>query len=126
MASINKTKEGNWQAVVRRKSIKQIKTFNLKIDAERWAREIESEIDKGIFTSRSEAESTTFAKACERYEKDVLPKLKGIATDKSRLKTLVIHFGKLNLLQLNGTRLASFRDARLTVITIVFRHANSE
>jgi integrase len=51
------------------------KTFDTKLEAEKWAREIESEMDRGVFVSRSEAESTTLFDAIERYIEDYIPNL---------------------------------------------------
>jgi integrase len=51
------------------------KTFETRADAERWAREIESEMDRGIYVSRSEAESTTLAEALDRYMEEHIPRL---------------------------------------------------
>ena len=53
------TGTGNWQAQVRRRGIKPVtKTFKTKLEASRWARLLESEIDRGVFLDRSEAERT--------------------------------------------------------------------
>ncbi|MDR6379653.1 hypothetical protein J2802_000055 [Paraburkholderia caribensis] len=52
MASITRRRDLQWQARVRRKSYPvQIKTFNTRAEAEAWARQIESEIDRGVFVS---------------------------------------------------------------------------
>jgi len=48
MASIIKTKEGNFRALVRRKGHKAMcKTFKTKTEAERWARQTEAAIEAG-------------------------------------------------------------------------------
>ena len=39
----------------------QVRTFSLKHDAERWARSIESDIDRGQFTNVSVAQQTTLS-----------------------------------------------------------------
>ena len=55
-----------WQAqIIRRRYERQYRTFDTK--AEAWAAIIESEIARGVFVSRSEAESTTLAEALARY-----------------------------------------------------------
>jgi len=60
MATINKRGKHQWQAKTRRKGHPvQSKTFERKIDAEQWARDIENEMDRGVFVSRKEAENTT-------------------------------------------------------------------
>ena len=70
MASIRKRGELQWQAEIRRKGFPdQRKTLNTRAEAEAWARQIENEMDRGIFVSRAEAESTTLSAALERYER---------------------------------------------------------
>jgi hypothetical protein len=49
------------------------KTFQAKQDAERWARQVESDMDKGSFSSSILAERTTFKEVVERYIKEVTP-----------------------------------------------------
>jgi hypothetical protein len=57
MATIRSRGEYQWEAQIRRKGYPaQRKTFETKADAQAWARMIESEIDRGIFVSRVEAE----------------------------------------------------------------------
>lgn len=47
-----RNRSGKWQArVVRKGHIPVTKTFLAKQDAERWARQVESAMDKGIFSS---------------------------------------------------------------------------
>lgn len=49
MATISKRGKHQWQAKVRRKGYPaQSKTFERKIDAELWARDIEDETDRGL------------------------------------------------------------------------------
>ncbi|EFL52144.1 integrase family protein [Solidesulfovibrio fructosivorans JJ]] len=66
----------SWEVRIRRKGWPvTCRTFDTKFDAEKWAREIESEMDRGVFVSRAEAEATTLAEALDRYETDYLPRL---------------------------------------------------
>ena len=74
MASI--IKRGSYQYLVRirRKGWPvQSKTFETKEAAEAWAAEVESEIHKGTFVSRKEAESTTLTEALKRYLQEITP-----------------------------------------------------
>ena len=52
MATLRKRSNGHWQARVRKTNQSISKTFINKVDAERWAKQIEVEIQKGsvIFT----------------------------------------------------------------------------
>ncbi len=68
MATIRKLR-GRWQASVRRKGSKpQAKSFDKKCDAERWARDLENEIDRrGFVPDTKPAESMTLADLMKRY-----------------------------------------------------------
>ena len=67
------TKRGRyWRAQIRRLGFPpQHKSFDTHVEADAWARVVESEMDRGIFASRVEAERTTLAKALERYKTDI-------------------------------------------------------
>lgn len=117
MATIRKKGEYQWHVQVRRKHITETKTFTTKADAEAWSRDVEGRIDRGVYISRVESENTTVADACERYQREVLPRLKGHATDASRLKTIKNKLGKLSIAAVNSTVLARFRDERLQTLS---------
>lgn len=85
MATIKNRGEYQWEAQIRRKGYPaQRKTFETKADAQAWARMIESEIDRGIFVSRVEAERTAFHELIDRYISEVAPKHKGGSTPLAR------------------------------------------
>lgn len=65
----------------------QIKMFNTRAEAEAWTRQVESEIDRGVFVSRAEAESTTLCEALDRYDREIVFLKKGKAQEISLLKT---------------------------------------
>jgi hypothetical protein len=59
MATIRNRGEYPREVQIRRKGYPaQRKTFETKADARAWARMIESEMDRGVFVSRAEAERT--------------------------------------------------------------------
>ena len=59
IATIRNRGEYQWEAQIRRKGYPaQRKTCETKADAQAWARLIESEMDRGVFVSRAEAERT--------------------------------------------------------------------
>ena len=61
-----------WQAqIIRRGHESQYKTLDTKAEAEAWARQIEGEMDRGVFVSRAEAEATTLREALDRYAHEV-------------------------------------------------------
>ena len=53
-------RSGSWRAIVKRKGFDRItQTFDTKATAEAWARQIEAEMDRGVYFSRKEAEATS-------------------------------------------------------------------
>lgn len=115
MASIRKRGEFQWFAEVRRQGHPaQRKTCNTRAEAEAWARSIESEMDRGVFVSRAEAESTTLHEALERYEREVSKKKKGHVQEKYRIASWQAHaLAKRFLASLRGSDFAKYRDERL-------------
>ena len=113
-----RNRSGKWQArVVRKGHAPLTKTFRAKQDAERWARQVESAMDKGIFSSPALAEKTTFKEVVERYIKDVTPTMRSVLEDTFRLRTLSKHpLCKLSMAALTPTRIAEYRDERLKTV----------
>lgn len=114
MASIRKHGNG-WQARIRRAGFPdEIKTFTSKAGAERWARAIEGEMDRGKFVSRFEAEKTTFGEIIQRYMDNVTPQKRGCLEETIRLKATLRHrIAKLSMANLTPQALAEYRDDRL-------------
>lgn len=116
MASI--TKRGKfWRAqVVRRGYPPQYRTFDLRADAEAWARTLETEMDRGVFVSRAEAERTTLAEALGRYKAEISAQKTHPAQDYQRirhwLKQDLAHYFLANL---RGADFARYRDQRLAM-----------
>lgn len=61
----------------------QYGTFDTKSRCELWAREVEAEIDRGAFVSRTEAEQTTLGDALERYLVEVSAQKRGAKSERS-------------------------------------------
>ena len=86
MATIRRRGPHQWHAQVRRLGWpSQTKTFDTKAEAEAWAAMIESEMNRGVWLDRSEAEITTLQTLLDRYEAEVMPALKGAVREKSVL-----------------------------------------
>ena len=78
-----------YQAHIRRRGWPaQVRTFNSKAKARVWARQIEEEMDRGVFVSRVEAETTTLGEALERYSKEITSRKKGAVSELSRIRNL--------------------------------------
>ncbi len=114
MASIINRGPYQWRVVIRRKGWQtQSKTFNTRADAERWARMIENEQDRGVFVSHGEAERTTLAEAIDRYLREITPTKKSAYTEKRRLSVWLRNpLAKRTLANLRGTDFAQYRDTR--------------
>ena len=108
-------RSGAWEASIEKKGFPRIsRTFDTKGEAETWAATVESEIGRGVFVSRKEAENTTLAEALDRYEREVSSEKKGKRREKSRIDRWRIHpVGKRPLAQIQGKDIAAYRDARL-------------
>jgi integrase len=118
MASLRQHGKG-WQARVRRQGYPDItKSFQSRQDAERWARALESEIDKGQFVSIGEAQRSTLGELIERYLVEVTPKMKGAVEDTIRLKAIMRRpIAKWSMANLSASRIATYRDERLKEVS---------
>ena len=116
MAYFKQLKTKYWQVQIRRYGVKpETKTFPTRDEAKIWARLIESEIDRGIYVSRYEAEHITFSELVHRYQKEVTPTKKSASREISRLKCLDKFFGEVTLARINSEMVARFRDERLSL-----------
>lgn len=87
MATYRRRGRYSWEAQVRRRGWpSQTKTFDTKAEAEAWAAMIESEMNRGVWLDRSEAEATTLGALLDRYETEVVPALKGAIRERSVLR----------------------------------------
>jgi len=113
-----RNRSGKWQARVQIQGHAALsKTFINKVDAERWAKQIEVEMQKGSYTNLVLAERTTFAEIIERYISEVLPTMRGGKADYIRLKALARRpIAKLNMVALTPQKIAQHRDERLKEI----------
>ena len=119
MASIYKRGPYQWQALIRRKGHPvQAKTFNTRAEAEAWVSTIESEMVRGVFVSRKEAESTTLSEALDRYAQEVSSKKKGAYQESRRIENLKKHkLSQRFLASIQGKDIAGYRDERLKNIS---------
>ncbi|MCL2524886.1 MAG: site-specific integrase [Betaproteobacteria bacterium] len=140
MATFRKRGQYQWEAQVRRRGYPaQSKTFNTKAEAEAWAKTIESEMSRGIWVSRREAEATTLYEALERYEREITSTKKGAVQETYLLKLWrVIDLARRPLATIRSADVAKLRDEwlkdykpatvlrRLAVLSHVFTIARKE
>jgi integrase len=117
MATISNRKN-KWQARVRRNGQPSItKTFLIKQDAEKWARSIEIEIDRGTYINTDYAQKTLFKEILRKYLDDVAPQMRSADNQSIRVKKLMKHpIAEVNMAQLSPKHMADYRDERLKVI----------
>ena len=115
MASIYRRGPFQWQVLIRRKGYPtQAKVFETKAEAEAWSKITESEMVRGVFVSRKEAENTTLAEALDRYEEEVSQGKKGYSKEKDKIAHWRKSFlGSLFLGTIRSSDLSKWRDERL-------------
>ena len=118
MASI-RNRSGVWQAHITRKDQASLsKSFTTRNDTERWARQIETQIDQGCFVSVKQDERTTLGELVGRYRAEVTPQMKSAVADSIKLLALMRNpLCKITMIALTPAQLAKFRDQ--TVISRV-------
>jgi integrase len=126
-ATISKRKTG-WQAQIRRIGFPPLsKHFSTSSEAKAWARETESEMDRGLFVDRSEAERTTLEDILKRYRNEVTPSKRGCKQEKSRINVILNHpITRRSLASLRSSDFATYRDERLQHVsgTTVIKEVN--
>ena len=95
----------------------QSNIFINKAQAQKWARLVESEMDRGIFISTAKAESTTLDELLERYKKEVVPLKKSQRQVISTCNMISSFIGHYTAAALTPELLAKYRDKRLESVT---------
>ena len=118
MATVQKRGPYQWRVQIRKKGHPpQIQTFDARSEADAWARQVEGEMDRGLFVSRKEAENTTLTEALDRYEREISSKKRSSDQD-----GIYIRYWKKtglaarNLASIQGKDLAAWRDERLLAV----------
>ena len=118
MATIEKRGTSQWRVKVRKKGFTTLtQTFSKKALAERWARDIESSMDKGIFIDHRESEQTSLAEVLDRYEREILPTKKSQKPVKGQIKKIKSLIGDFSLAQLTSSLIAEYRDIRVSEVS---------
>lgn len=96
----------------------QSKTFRTKTEAAEWARAVESEIDRGVYQSASDAERTTFADLLKRFRAEFAPhhyRQREDAKEAWRFQCARLEdfFGAYALAAIDAKLVAKYRDDRM-------------
>ena len=121
MATIRKKGPEQWHAQVRRTGWPpRTKTLRTQRDAELWARDVESQMDHGVFVDRSAGERELFRESIQIYEREVTDKRPGKTSrvsEKSRLDRFMRDEPVLcayAVAHLTSEHFIEYRDRRLT------------
>jgi integrase len=120
MATIRKKGNFQWHVQIRRKGFPvATKTLETEDVAIKWARDIESKMDKGIFFDRNDAERTTLGDLIDKFLKEHAPhEYKQREDGKEAYKFQCTHLnkrlGKYCLAAIDQKIVAKYRDDRLT------------
>ena len=108
-------KRNKWQVLIRKKFHKNIaKSFTLKEDAEKYARETEAQIDKGFLVTYEEAQKTKLSELLERYRTEITSKKKGAIVEDYKIKYLqTLPVSDNYLISITPTKIAKLRDQLL-------------
>lgn len=103
-----------WQARISRQGHPdEVRSFLTRQDTERWARSIETEMDRGSFISPTEAQRTTSGELIERYMREVAPTMNGAKEDLIRLAAMKRNaLCQVSAAALTPSRIATYADGR--------------
>lgn len=119
MATIRKRGEYSYEVQIRRRGYPSIcQTFEYRANAEKWARRIESELERGLWCDSSAAESTTVAELIKRFQEEYAPFHYRQREDKKeawrfQCARLSAGLGKYSLAVLDRKHVVKYRDDRL-------------
>ena len=118
MANI-RCRNGRWQVQVRRLGTVPIaRTFNHRIDAEKWARQVEGEIDRnGVPLDPRALRHVTVGDLLRRYEAEITPRKKSAPIERWRIAVILRHeIASVSLAHASPPIFAKYRDDRLKVV----------
>lgn len=108
-----------WEARVRRRGWPTLsRSFPTKSDARAWATVIESEMERGVYIDRTEAEKNTLGDLLQRYSVEVSSQKKGRESERYRVASLLRDpIAKTKVAALSGKLMAQWRDKRLKEVS---------
>lgn len=94
------------------------KSFDSKVEAEKWARDLEAQVDRfGAAPDTRILESTTLAELLERYKLEVSPTKRGSVQEIQRIDVLKRHgIAYRTMVGLSPQDISAFRDERLKCV----------
>ena len=95
-------RNGKWKVEINKPNFPRLsKTFLDKANGRKWARDVESRMDRNIYEDFSNAESTTLKDLIIKYRDEIVPTHRAVRSTTSKLNLLlrhkVVHLGLLQL-----------------------------
>jgi integrase len=111
MATIRKKGKLQWHVQIRRQGYKPVtKTFPGEKEAQEFARQVESDMDKGVYQEKSASASTTIETLAKKYIKDISPSKKNNVEDTRLMNVVIDKFGKYYLSNLKPLMVKMWLD----------------
>ena len=111
MASIRKKRNKFAVRICKKGHPTIYKSFNLRSSAVRWAKSIETDMERNIFEDYSNASTTTLKDILIRYRDEVTSKKKGQKSETYKINKLINHkISNINLLGLKSSHIASLKE----------------
>ncbi len=112
-------RNGKWHTRIVRLGHSPIsKTFSTRLDAERWARQIEARIDQGDFENDCTDRTSTTGQLEDRYVDEASPLMRSAEADRTRLGALDRNpICRIAVSGLTPARIADVRDRRLVQVS---------
>ena len=105
-----------WKCQVRKEGFpSQSKTFETKAEAVAWGADVESQMNRGIFTGSTTKQSMTIREMLERYLLEESPGKAYAAADLSRSKPVTAILGAYHVHKLTHVELATYKRDRLAL-----------
>lgn len=111
MATIRKKGKLQWHVQIRRQGYKPVtKTFPGEKEAQEFARQVESDMDRGGYQEKSASASTTIETLAKKYIKEITPSKKNKIEDTRLMKVVIDKFGKYYLSNLKPLMIRLWLD----------------
>ena len=113
------TKIVSWEVRIRKTDSPTItKHFTLKSHAERWARDTELKIEKGVFDVGFEPSEETLGDVLKRYLQEVTPQKRGQDVEAVRIRKFISNpMAAIKISYLKPVHIIRYRDERLKQVS---------
>lgn len=118
MASFRQ-RAGKWQARVSIKGFPtETRSFNTKFEAQRWSRELESAMCRGVYKNLADAEDLKFSDVMQRYLNEVTPTKRSAKRETESLQFMRrSKMASYSMAKLTPSTIAEYRDQRLKTVS---------